>query len=172
MTSHSGRDQLKCLRFIRFILVPVFLFISVSAKADRISPEDASNSDDRKLVSQVVDSLILAWNKNDTEAIAKLFLPDGVLITPTGSVIRSGSEIRKRVSGERQGKLKDTTLTHAVNKVSVLNNGTALVEGMYQLKGMKIMGIETSPQGSFIVRHKKQQGQWMISKAEIKKKNE
>ena len=166
-------DRLKSLRFIPFILVPVFLFVPVSSKADRIKPKDASHSDDQKSVSKVVDNLIYAWNKNDTEAIAKLFLPDGVLIIPMGAVIRSRSEIRKRVSGERQGKLKDTTLTHAVNKVSVLSNGTALVEGMYQLKGMRIMGVETSPQGSFIVRHEKHQGRWMISRAEIlKKKNE
>jgi hypothetical protein len=77
-------------------------------------------------------------------------------------VIRGRSEIRERVSGERKGKLKDTTLTHVVNKVSVLKNGTALVEGMYQLNGMTIMGIETSPQGSFIVRHKKQQSSDLI----------
>jgi uncharacterized protein (TIGR02246 family) len=172
MTKHIVCDRLKGLRCIAFILVSVFLFVAVSAKADKIKPESASNSDDRKLVSKVVDNLISAWNKNDAEAMAKLFLPDGVLITPTGSVIRRRSEIRKRVSGERQGKLKDTMVTHAVNKVSLLNDGTALVEGTYQLKGMKILGVETSPQGSFIVRHKKQQGRWMISKAEILKKKE
>jgi hypothetical protein len=54
----------------------------------------------------------------------------------------------------------------------VLNDGTALVEGLYQVKGMKTMGIETSPRGSFIIRHEKQQGRWMISKAEIQKKAE
>jgi uncharacterized protein (TIGR02246 family) len=144
----------------------------VSAEADSIKPESASNSDDRKAVSKVVDKLISAWNNNDAEGMAKLFLPDGVLITPTGSVVRSRLEIKKRVSDERQGKLKDSTLNHTVNKVSMVNNGTALVEGMYQLKGMKILGIESSPQGSFIVRYKKQQGQWMISKAEILKKEE
>jgi uncharacterized protein (TIGR02246 family) len=164
-------DRLRGQRFIPLMLVNAFLFVSVSAAADKNRPNDAIDSDVRQLVLKAVDNLISAWNKNDPEAIARLFLPNGVLVTPTGSVIRSRSEIRKRVMDERQGKLKDTTLTHTINKVSMLNNGTAVVEGIYQLKGMKILGVEKSPEGSFVVRHKKQQGRWMISKAEILKKN-
>jgi uncharacterized protein (TIGR02246 family) len=164
-------DRLGGQRFIRLMLAIFFLLISGSAAADKSRPEDAVNSDDRSLLSKMVDNLISAWNKNDPEAIAKLFLPNGVLVTPTGSVIRSRSEIRKRINHERQGKLKDTTLTHAVKKISMLDNGTAVVEGVYQVKGMKILGVEASPEGTFVVRHKKQQGRWMISKAEILKKN-
>jgi hypothetical protein len=41
-------------------------------------------------------------------------------------------------------------LNHAVNKISVLNNGTAIVEGKYQLVGMKILGVEKSPEGSLL----------------------
>jgi hypothetical protein len=102
-------DRRKTLCCRQLVLGVLFLSVTLSAKADMIRPDYASNADDRKLVSKVVDNLISAWNKNDPEAIAKLFLPDGILVTPTGSVIRNRSEIRKRVSGERQGKLKDTT---------------------------------------------------------------
>jgi uncharacterized protein (TIGR02246 family) len=171
MTDHVVWNRLKRRRFTPFILLTVFLFGPLSAKGDTGKSTSSNNSDDRKLVSKVLNNLISAWNKNDAEEIAKLFLPDGVLVTPTGSALRSRSEIKKRVSDERQGKLKDTTLNHTVKNVSVLDNGTALVEGMYELKGMKIMGVETSPQGSFVVRYKKQQGRWMIAKAEIVKGN-
>lgn len=165
--------RLKDLSLITFILVTVSLYVPVSGKTDSNRPESARNSDDRNSVSKAVDDLIAAWNKSDAEAIAKLFLPNGILVTPAGSVIRSRSEIRRRMSDERQGKLKDTTLTHAVNKVTILNNGTAVVEGIYQVKGMKILGVETSPEGSFILRQKKQQGRWLIAKAEIlKNKND
>jgi uncharacterized protein (TIGR02246 family) len=164
-------QRLRGHHHIPSMLATIFLVASVSAAADKSRPEDAVNSDERSLLSKMVDNLISAWNKNDPEAIAKLFLPNGVLVTPTGSVLRSRSEIRKRINHERQGKLKDTTLTHAVKKISMLDNGTAVVEGVYQVKGMKILGVEASPEGTFVVRHKKQQGRWMISKAEILKKN-
>ena len=169
MLQHALRIRLQVQYFRLFILITVFLSALMSGQADAGESKSGSNSDDRNLVSKALNSLVSAWNKNDAEGIAKLFLPNGVLVTPTGSVLRSRSEIRKRVSDERQGKLKDTTLNHAINKVSVLKNGTALVEGKYELKGMKIVGVETSPEGSFVVRYKKQQGQWMISKAEILK---
>lgn len=165
--------RLKDLSLITLILVTVSLYVPVSGKTDSNRPESARNSDDWNSVSKAVDDLIASWNKSDAEAIAKLFLPNGILVTPAGSVIRSRSEIRRRMSDERQGKLKDTTLTHAVNKVTILNNGTAVVEGIYQVKGMKILGVETSPEGSFILRQKKQQGRWLIAKAEIlKNKND
>jgi uncharacterized protein (TIGR02246 family) len=154
------------LKSLFFVFVPLVLLIPASAKS-------ASNSDDAKFISQVIANVVSAWNENNIEAIARVFLSDGILITPRGSVIRTRSEIRKRISSERQGKLKDTVLTHSITKMSVQDNGTAVVEGIYELKGMKILAIEISPRGSFIAHHRKQEGRWMISKAEfLKKKDE
>jgi uncharacterized protein (TIGR02246 family) len=155
-----------------FLIISLFFLGSLSAQADTNRMESRKHSVDRKLVSTVVESFVSAWNKNDTETIAKLFLSDAVLVMPMGSVVRTRSAIRKRISDERQGKLKATTLNHSVDKISVLNNGTAIVEGKYQLVGMKILGVEKSPEGSFIIRHRKQQGNWLISKAEILKKKD
>ena len=87
MSSRIVCDRRKTLCCRPFVLGVLFLSVTLSAKADMIRPDYASNADDRKLVSKVVDNLISAWNKNDAEAIAKLFLPDGILVTPTGSVI-------------------------------------------------------------------------------------
>jgi uncharacterized protein (TIGR02246 family) len=131
------------LKSLFFVLVPLVLLIPASAKS-------ASNSDDAKSISQVIANVVSAWNENNIEAIARVFLSDGILITPRGSVIRTRSEIRKRISSERQGKLKDTVLTHSITKMSVQDNGPAVVEGIYELKGMKILAIEISPRGSFI----------------------
>lgn len=138
--------------------------------AAAVPQAERGNSDERELSAKLVEGLVAAWNKNDTETIAKLFLPDAVLITPTGSVIRSRTEIRKRIIDERQGRLKETMLQNTVEAVSVLNNGTALVKGRYRLDGMKILGFKTAPEGPFILRQKKQQGRWMISRAEILRK--
>jgi hypothetical protein len=47
-----------------------------------------------------------------------------------------------------------------------------VIKGKYQLQGMKLLGTEKSPEGSFIFRQRKYQGQWMISEAEVlRKKN-
>jgi len=103
----------------------------------------------------------------DADRIAELFLPDAILVLPTGSVTRSRSEIRQRVLAEWRGKLKDSQLSYAVEDVSLLNNDTAVVTRKYRLSGVKILGFDQAPEGPFIFRHKKQRGRWMISKAEI-----
>jgi hypothetical protein len=37
------------------------------------------------------------------------------------------------------------------------------------LGGMKVMGLKTSPSGSYVLRQKRQQGHWLIEKAEVTK---
>ena len=132
----------------------------------------ASRAQGEKLPRQqapesIVETLMLAWNRGDTEAVARLFLPDGILVTPTGSVIRSRNEIRKRILDERQGRLKESTLRNTVDDVSLVDANTALVRGKYVLNGMKVLGVKTSPAGAYVLRQKKQQGVWMIAKAEV-----
>jgi uncharacterized protein (TIGR02246 family) len=124
-------------------------------------------ADERKLAVRVVEALVTAWNKNDTETLVKLFLPDAVLILPSGSVIRTRAAIRKRIMDERRGRLKDTILHHVVEDVSLDSGNMTVVQGKYRLDGMKVLAIMTSPEGSFVLRQKKPQGQWMISRAEL-----
>ena len=118
----------------------------------------------------VVKTLVVAWNEGDPDSIARLFVPDGVLVTPTGSVVRSRSEIQKTIVKERQGRLKETSLRNTVEDVSLVDANTAVVKGKYLIDGMKILGVKTSAEGSYIFRQIKQQGRWMISKAEVHRK--
>ncbi|HEY5543882.1 MAG TPA: SgcJ/EcaC family oxidoreductase [Candidatus Binatia bacterium] len=143
------------------------LMISLSAHAFTNSQAGRNNPDNRESVAMAVDGLVSAWNQHDAEAIAGLFLPDAVLVMPTGNVAKSRSGIRQKLLDQWSGKLKDTTLSHAVEHVAVLDGDTAVVKGRYRLNGLKVFGFERSPEGAFVFRHKKQQGRWMISKAEL-----
>ncbi|MBI4522858.1 MAG: SgcJ/EcaC family oxidoreductase [Deltaproteobacteria bacterium] len=126
-----------------------------------------AKADDQTAAGKTVETLVAAWNKSDHETVAKLFLPDAVLILPTGSVLRSRSAIRKRIIEERQGRLKESTLRNAVDKISLVDARTAIVKGKYRLDGMRLVGLKTSTEGAYIFRQRKHQGQWLISKAEI-----
>ena len=152
-----------------WISVSMFLICLLSAMdlQSATTKAERSKTDERKRLLAVVDNLVKAWNKNDTEAITKFFLPDAVLILPTGSEIRSRSAIRKRIMDERRGRLKNTVLHHSVEDVSLDGANTAVVKGKYQLQGMKLLGITTSPEGSFVLRQRKQGEPWMISRAEL-----
>ena len=146
-------------------------FLSATDLQSATTKAERGKLDERKLALAVLDNLVKAWNKNDTEAIAKFFLTDAVLVLPTGSAIRSRSAIRKRIMDERRGRLKDTVLHHTVEDVSLDGANTAVVKGKYQLKGMKLLGIKTSPEGSFVLRQRKQGEPWMISRAELTRNN-
>jgi uncharacterized protein (TIGR02246 family) len=152
------------LGLISFILIPFPVRAAAANDVGRI------NSDNRAVVSRAVDGLVSAWNQYDAERIAELFLPDAELVMPNGKVARSRAEIRQNLLEEWGGRLQDTTLSHVVEDV-VLDSGTAVVKGKYRLNGVKILGFEKSPEGSFTIKHKKEQGRWMISKAELRRDN-
>ena len=114
-----------------------------------------------------VKDLVRAWNQGRTNEIAKMFASDGVLIIPAGSQIQSSAEIEKTIQERRAGILKDTTLSNTVENVSQSDENRATVKGTYQLEGIKILGISKSASGSYILHQVRQQGRWLISRAEL-----
>jgi len=109
-----------------------------------------------------------AWNQGNSKEIADLFTSDAVLTIPNGSKIQSKSEIEKAISEKRDGVLRETTLSNAVDEVSQIDANTAVVKGRYQLTGIKIFGFSTETTGTFILRQLHREGKWLISKAEIR----
>jgi ketosteroid isomerase-like protein len=122
------------------------LFLAALLWANAITSAEPvrKTPDNPESLSKIVESLKSAWNKNDADRIAELFLPDAILVLPTGSVAQSRSEIRQRVS-PNGAVLKDTQLSYAVEDVSLLNNDTAVVTGKYRLNGVKILGLTKRP---------------------------
>jgi uncharacterized protein (TIGR02246 family) len=134
--------------------------------AGSATPTRQKTSDSRGVIASSVNTLVTAWNSKNPDRIAGLFQPDAVLVMPSGSETRSRAKIRQRLVSEWQGKLKDSKLSHSVQAISLQGN-EAVVKGRYRLDGVQILGFATAPEGAFVLRHKKQQGRWMIAKAEI-----
>ena len=151
--------------FICFLSIPLSVTAAATEVGGRIT------SDNREVLSQAVNGLVSAWNRHDAEQIAELLLADAELIMPNGNVARSRAGIRQKLLDEWRGRLQDTRLSHVVEDVAVLDSGTAVVKGKYRLNGVKVLGFEKSPEGSFIIQHKKSQDRWMIAKAELRSGN-
>lgn len=111
--------------------------------------------------------LVQAWNKRDSEMIAALFLPDGVLRIPTGAEIRTREEIKNAIAKHQNGMLSDTTLTNTVEGISKADEDNVVVKGSYQLDGIKVLGFSTNSTGTFEIRQTKRGGRWLIAKAEV-----
>lgn len=129
----------------------------------------AAQSNHHTELSRAVNSLATAWNNKDAEAIAGLFASDAILIMPTGKETRTRSAIRNRLLEEWSGKLKDSELDHAVESVRIQSNNSAVVKGRYRLRGAKLLGIEKAPEGQFVFRHQKENGRWILQKADLRR---
>jgi uncharacterized protein (TIGR02246 family) len=114
-----------------------------------------------------IKELVQAWNKRDSEMIAALFLPDGVLRIPTGAEIRSREEIKTAIAKHQNGMLSDTTLTNTVEEISKADEDNVVVKGTYQLDGIKFLGFSTKSTGTFEIRETKRDGRWLIANAEV-----
>jgi uncharacterized protein (TIGR02246 family) len=152
------------VRISRFFLTPVFV-VAIFASV-RVDAETVASIENREL-SRAVNELVSAWNDRDAEKIANLFLSDAVLIMPTGKTTRSRSAIRDRLLDEWSGKLKDSSLNHSLETVSLDGNNTAIVSGKYRLNGAQILGMEKSPEGKFIFKYAKGKAGWMLAEAQL-----
>jgi uncharacterized protein (TIGR02246 family) len=143
---------------------------AISKPQHQAKTSEAKTSEKEIAPEATVKELVLAWNQSDAKNISKLFVPNGVLITPTGSEVHSRADIEKTISEQRDGMLKETTLTNTIDDVSHPDADTAVVKGTYELHGIKLLGFTRTSTGSYVFRQTKRDGRWLISKAEVTRK--
>lgn len=158
--------RLRC-SLVLLVLVPVFT-VTPGFEALSLDKQAAANRKEEQESVKVIETVVNAWNQSDADTIAKQFLPEAVVVLPSGAAIQSRSEIRKRIVEERGGRLQDTTLEKTVESVAFRDDNTAAVKGRYRLKGMTILNLfEISPKGTFVLEQVREQGRWMIARAEL-----
>jgi uncharacterized protein (TIGR02246 family) len=140
-----------------------------AARSPRTAEEGSSRAQGETPPDDTVKKLVRTWNQGKVENIASLFAADGTLIIPTGTSIQSRSEIEKMIA--EKGLLKETTLSNTVDEIARPDAETAIVKGTYQLEGIKILGFSTSATGFYVLRQIKQEGRWLISRAEVNRGN-
>ena len=140
-----------------------------AARSPRTAEEGSSRAQGETPPDDTVKKLVRTWNQGKVENIARLFAADGTLIIPTGTSIQSRSEIEKMIA--EKGLLKETTLSNTVDEIARPDAETAIVKGTYQLEGIKILGFSTSTTGFYVLRQIKQEGRWLISRAEVNRGN-
>jgi uncharacterized protein (TIGR02246 family) len=142
-----------------------------TAQPPRTAEESTSRAQGETPPDETVKELVRTWNQGKVESIARFFAANGTLIIPTGTSIQSRSEIEKTIAEKRSGLLKETTLSNTVAEITRPDAETAIVKGTYQLEGIKILGFNTSATGSYVLRQIKEEGRWLISRAEVNRGN-
>ena len=142
-----------------------------TAQPPRTAEGSKSRAQGETPPDETVKELVRTWNQGKVQSIARFFAANGTLIIPTGTSIQSRSEIEKTIAEKRSGLLKETTLSNTVAEITRPDAETAIVKGTYQLEGIKILGFNTSATGSYVLRQIKEEGRWLISRAEVNRGN-
>ena len=164
------------------VFVPLMVFLArkesvtayeqtPTAQPPRTAQASRSRAQRETPPDETVKELVRTWNQGKAESIARFFAANGTLIIPTGTSIQSRSEIEKTIAEKRSGLLKETTLSNTVAEITRPDAETAIVKGTYQLEGIKILGFNTSATGSYVLRQIKEEGRWLISRAEVNRGN-
>jgi uncharacterized protein (TIGR02246 family) len=142
---------------------------SAGSAAQAPSPADDTSRDGAAL-QKLVKSFEAAWNKADVESIALLFSPDGQLVTPNGSTAKTRPQIKELIAKERESRLREATIRQGVESINFIKGNTAVIKGKYAIDGVAIaLGVKKSFAGPFILRVRKQNGEWSILSAQLLK---
>jgi uncharacterized protein (TIGR02246 family) len=125
---------------------------------------------ERQSIRYLLRSFVSAWNRNDAEAVAQLFLNDGKFISTSGSEAASRAEIVEALRREHYETFTGTTLSMRLATIRSFKDGVAVAEGTYELSGVDLfLGLTTSVTGSFTFRLANQNDRWMIEQAQVKR---
>ncbi|MFQ5792179.1 MAG: YybH family protein [Acidobacteriota bacterium] len=136
--------------------------------AEEAPPEEPSPAADmaaeEEAIQQAADAFTAAWNNGDAKAIAELFAPDGDSVSPEGELATGREEVEKRYAEDFSETYKGTTISITTTSIRFLEPDVALVDGSYEIAGMKGPEGEEMPvvKGLYLNVCMKEGGQWLI----------
>ena len=123
--------------FPRISLVIVLSLAVVELRAQSA----ADDKDVRALSVQVQD----AWNKADPCLLADLFLTDGDYISSSGRTERGRGEVERAFAQQWAGIYRKTKIALTVTAVRFVRPDVAIVDGAFDVSGMKDPGGKALP---------------------------
>jgi uncharacterized protein (TIGR02246 family) len=135
------------------------------ASITMIAPALAQSAADETAIRKVTEQFAPAWAKGDDKSLGALYTADADYVSSTGLVAKGRTEIEKAYATQFTGVYKGTSLKAGVTNVRFLKPDVAIVNGTFEVSGMRGSdGKEVPPRNgistSVVV---KQNGQWLIT---------
>jgi uncharacterized protein (TIGR02246 family) len=124
---------------------------------------------DKTLIQQLLDELVDAWNRGDTEAYGARFLADATFTNVNGMFHDSREEFNRRHDDIFRGALKGTTITLVARKIRFIRPDVAVVDTDCGVFGATVQppGVQAGADGSLrtclLLVLVKQGGSWWIA---------
>lgn len=124
---------------------------------------------DEAMVKQLLDELVDAWNRSDTEAYGARFLDDATFTNVNGMFHEGREEFDRRHEEIFRGALKGTTITLTARKLRFIRQDIAIVDTDCGVFGAVVQppGVQTGADGALrtclLLVLVKQSGSWWIA---------
>jgi len=126
------------------------------------APAETAMSDEDMLSAQT-DAFVDAWASADAAGLAALFAEQGDTVGPDGVLFHGRQAVQGRYEALLGGMYQGTTISISQTSVSFPSPEVAVVNGSYEVYGMKTAdGEDMSLQGLYINVAVKQGGDWKI----------
>jgi len=126
------------------------------------APAETAMSDEA-LLSVQTDTFAADWASGDAAGLAALFVEQGDTVGPEGARFQGREAIQGRYEALLGGMYQGTTISISQTSVSFPSPEVAVVNGTYEIHGMKTADGEDMPlNGLYMNVAVKQAGEWKI----------
>lgn len=121
------------------------------------------------VVRTLYDDFVAAWNRHDVDALASMWAIDGDLLEPDGAVAKGRDAVRAHFARQHATVFAKTRLVLRVADVWFLAEDVALVDGGYEIQGIRTPDGRELParRGQLTSVLLKEQGKWWIAASRL-----
>jgi uncharacterized protein (TIGR02246 family) len=154
---------------IGIALLTIGLAGSVPAKAPSNEGGLAGDVANEKLVRELYDQFVAAWNRHDVPALAGMWSIDGDHMEPDGTVAKGREAITMLFTRAHQTIFAKTRLNLSVADVWFPSGDVALIDGGYEIYGIQTPDGEELParRGHLTSVLILEQGKWWIAASRL-----
>ena len=167
MALHGEKRHRTSTLLVWAVLLGLAALMPDVASAGPKDAEAGGNAVEKDAVRKVLGRFVTAWNRDDTDALVQLFLPDGSFVSATGASATTRDDIKRLLRDERDRIFKGTMLTKTIHSITFEERHTARVTGVYELEGLDMLMVPVAPDGVFRFVLTKKGNQWLIQRASI-----
>jgi uncharacterized protein (TIGR02246 family) len=122
-----------------------------------------------RLVRELYDDFVAAWNRHDVDALANMWAIDGDHLEPDGTVAKGRDAVRALFAREHATVFGKSRLNLSVADVWFVSGDVALVDGGYEIYGIQTADGTELParRGHLTSVLINEQGKWWIAASRL-----
>jgi uncharacterized protein (TIGR02246 family) len=147
--------------------------LAAGGRVEATSPSNegglAGDVANERIVRELYDGFVAAWNRHDVEALAAMWAIDGDHFEPDGTVAKGRDAVRALLGREHGSVFAKTRLTLSVADVWFVSEEVALVDGGYEIHGIRTLDGAELParRGHLTSVLIREQGKWWIAASRL-----